>query len=297
MLSKLRSFASLSDEDIRSRREGISPQSLLSAFDKQYGVIERINSGTLSASFVAHANKNNVFLKTYIAPHGRATLEREARFLGALYSDSFSLEFRQLYEPDSNRLWLMMPVFEKNCRALHSREIVHLLNDLDLQSLSESNPGIVDVNKDNINALIDLGKTAHENLSYQGILNREVQTVTLAALNFLDREISGVQPTLCHGDLSPYNIMRYNTVPILIDWEDAFFGVKDYDYLFWLTFFENRGLYRANPLQHISIDRQVAKALLVMIVLLKCELAWRRNNWHQNSLGFNDRILEISNLN
>lgn len=297
MLSKLRSFASLSDEDIRSRREVVSPQSVLSALDKQYGVIERLDSGTLSASFVAHVDKNNVFLKTYLAPHGRATLEREARFLGGLYGESLSLEFRQLYEPDSNRLWLMMPVFEKNFRSLQPQEIVQLLRDLDLQGMHASYPDIVDVHKDNINTLIELGKSAHANLSNKNLLTREVQTVTLAALNFLDREISGVQPTLCHGDLSPVNIMRHRTSSVLIDWEDAFLGVKDYDYLFWLTFFENRGLYQANPLQHISIDRHVAKALLVMIVLLKCELAWRRNTWRQNSLGFNGRILEITNLN
>jgi hypothetical protein len=260
-------------------------------------VIESVDSGTLNASFVIQADKNSVFLKTYLAHPGRATLGREARFLGSLYSERLSLELHQLHEPDSNRLWLMMPVFEKNSRSLRPQEIVRLLNDLDLQGLLASNPDIVDVHKDNINALIDLGKSAQANLSSQGMLSREVQTLTLAALKFLDREISGVQPSLCHGDLSPLNIMRYNTSPILIDWEDAFLGVRDYDYLFWLTFFENRGFYRDNPLQHISIDRQVAKALLVMIVLLKCELARRRNNWHHNSLGFNDRILEISGLN
>lgn len=270
---------------------------MLAAIDKQYGAIECLDSGTLSASFVVHADKNSVFLKTHLATPGRATLEREARILGRLYSKDLLLEFRQLHEPDSNRLWLMMPVFEKNCRSLRSQEIVQLLNDLDLQGMHVSNPDIVDVHKDNINTLIDLGKIAHANLSNKSLLNREVQTVTLAALNLLDREISGVQPALCHGDLSPVNIMRYGISPILIDWEDAFLGVKDYDYLFWLTFFENRGLYRDNPLEHISIDRQIAKALLVMIVLLKCELAWHRNNWRQNSLSFNERILEISNLN
>lgn len=297
MLSKFRSFASLSDEDLQFRRKGVSPQSVLAATGKQYCAIEPVDCGTLNASFVIHGDKSSVFLKTYLAPSGRATLEREARFLGSLYTKNLSPEFRQLHEPVSNRLWLMMPVFEKNFRSLRPQEIVQLLNDLDLQGVHASNPDIVDVRKDNIHALINLGKSAHANLSSQNLLSREVQAVTIAALNLLDREISGVQPTLCHGDLSPLNIMRHNTSPILIDWEDAFLGVKDYDYLFWLTFFENRGLYQANPLQHISIEWHVAKALLVMIVLLKCELARLRNNWHHNSLGFNDRILEISILN
>lgn len=260
-------------------------------------MIEGVDSGTLNASFVIHTDKNSFFLKTYLAPSGRATLEREASFLGGLYSEGLSLEFRQLQESDSNRLWLMMPVFEKNYRSLQPQEIVQLLNDLNLQCIRTSYPDIVDAKKDNINTLIDLAKAAHANLSSQNLLNREVQSITLGALSFLDQEILGVQPTLCHGDLSPLNIMWHQTFPILIDWEDAFIGVKDYDYLFWLTFFENRGLYQANPLQHTSIDRRVARALLVMIVLLKCELAWRRNTWRQNTLGFNDRILEISNLN
>lgn len=296
MLNKFRSFSSLTDEELRSRREGISPRSVLAAIDKQNSVVESVDSGTLSASFVVHDDKNHFFLKTYLALPGRATLEREACFLSDLYSEDLSLEFRQLHEPDSDRLWLMMPFFEKNGRSLLPREIIQLLNDLDLQGMRVSHPDIVDVHKDNIKTLIDLGKSAYDNLSNQNLLNREVQTVTFAALNFLDREISGVEPTPCHGDLSPLNIMRFRTSPILIDWEDAFLGVKDYDYLFWLTFFENRGWYRASPLQHISIDRRMAKALLVMIVLLKCELAWRRNSWRHNYLSFDDRILEISKL-
>ena len=297
MLSKLRFNRPLSDDDLRSHREGFSPERVLASINWQDSVVERVEHGTLSASFVVHGNNQTAFLKTHLTSEGRASLEREARFLTRLYGETLSLEFQYLQEPDADRQWLMMPVFRKNPTPLLPEETVQLLNGLGMQRIRQSCPDIIDAHQDNINTLIEFGKSAHINLSSRNLLDREAQATTLAALHLLDRQIQGLQTTLCHGDLSPVNIMRYNGEPILIDWEDAFLGVTDYDYLFWLTFFENRKLYRENPLQHISIDPKVAKALLVLIVLLKCELAWRNNTWRQNSLSFNARIIEIANLN
>ena len=297
MLSKLRCFSSISHDEIGSDRGGISPSHILSSINWSDSVVERVDYGTLSAAFIAHANNKALFLKTHLDKEGRATLEKEARFLKGLYGNVFSLDFQYVYEPDSDRHWLIMPVFEKNQRPLDPQETIQLLGGLGLQCLQQTSPEIIDVNKDNIEALVNFGKRAHINLSNQDLLDRRVREITLGALSLLEREIAGIQPALCHGDLSPVNIMRHNGAPILIDWEDAFVGVVDYDYLFWLTFFDNRKLYRLNPLQHISIDKEMAKALLVMIVLLKCELGWLRNDWRGNSLSFNERILEITTLN
>jgi Phosphotransferase enzyme family len=297
LLSKLRSHSSLSDDEIRSLRKGISTDRVLACINFRESIVERVGYGTLSAAFVVHANNKAAFLKTHLTSDGRLALEREVKVLDGLYGKPLSLEFQSIEEPDSDRLWLMMPVFEKNQTSLLPEELVVLLNGLNLNHIQELQPGIINTQQDNIYRLIEDGKSAYLNLSSKNLLAREACTITHWALNLLDRRITDYQPILCHGDLSPVNILRHKGAPILIDWEDAFLGVNDYDYLFWLTFFENRKLYSTRPLQHISIDQDLAKALLVLIVLLKCELSWRRNSWQKNSLSFSDRLFEIYNLN
>jgi hypothetical protein len=296
-LSKLRCYNSFSDDEINSLRKGVSPDRVLARINIREYFVERVGHGTLSAAFVVHAYNAAFFLKTYLTPDECPTLEREAKLLDNLYGKPLSLEFHSIEEPISDRLWLIMPFFEKNPNSLRPDEVVALLNGLGLQHILELHPDIIDAEQDNIFRLIEYAQSAYVNLSNRGLLDRAARTITECALSLLEKRVADYQPTLCHGDLSPVNIMRHKGRIVLIDWEDAFLGINDYDYLFWLTFFENRKLYSTRPLQNISIDRDLAKALLVLIILLKCELSWRRNNWKNNSLSFSDRIYEIANLN
>ena len=296
MLSKLRWNNSLSDVDIQRRREEIIPDRVLSSINWHNVVVERIDQGTLSASFTVHAGMDSAFLKTHLTSEGRLTLERESQFLGLIYAEALSNRVHSLYEPDINQMWLMMPFFERNQTQLRPDEVVCLLKSLELLKVQKLNNSIINAHHDNIYTLVEIGKLAHDNLSRFNMLDRNSQRQTKDALNFLDLYLPDLQPTLCHGDLSPFNIMRHNSELIIIDWEDVFLGVADYDYLFWLSFFENRRLYQHDPLRFISIDRRIAKALLILIVLLKCEIAWRSGSWSRHTLSFNERILEISKL-
>jgi hypothetical protein len=296
LLSKLRYNNSLSDDEIRYSREGISPHRLLASINWHNFVVEKVEHGTLSASFIVTAGEYSAFLKTHLTSQDCASLEREALLLGCLYKETLSNYVQILSEPDDGRIWLMMPVFDKNIIPIEPIEVIEMIEGLSLDKIYKSNSSIIENNFDDIRVLINYGKMAYENLSILNMLDQESRVTANDALNLLDLQISSLQLVICHGDLSPPNIMRYKQEPILIDWEDAFLGVADYDYLFWLTFFENRKFYKNSPLKNISIDREIARALLVLIVLIKCELAWRGKSWMRNTLKFNDRIAEISRL-
>ncbi len=84
--------------------------------------------------------------------------------------------------------------------------------------------------------------------------------------------------------------------PVVIDWEDAFWGIEGYDYLFWLTFFDNRKYYSQKIFGKTPWGKEIEIAILILIVVLKSELSFRSNRYKENKLTFDERIVEILNL-
>jgi aminoglycoside phosphotransferase (APT) family kinase protein len=79
----------------------------------------------------------------------------------------------------------------------------------------------------------------------------------------------------CHGDLSPGNVLLNSAVSgnqsglVAIDWEDRFWGVRDYDFLYWLTFMTNARHLRSESLRIARQPHETSVALVLMIVTLK----------------------------
>ncbi len=74
----------------------------------------------------------------------------------------------------------------------------------------------------------------------------------------------------CHGDLSPRNILQNADGRfVAIDWEDRFWGVNDYDFLYWLTFMNNSSHLNRESLQISRHPRNISVAILTMIVIVK----------------------------
>jgi hypothetical protein len=100
-------------------------------------------------------------------------------------------------------------------------------------------------------------------------------------------------PVLCHGDLSNKNIMTRRGEFVFIDWEDAFWGVDDYDYCYWLTFLDQRSYYDQAPLGLNYHNLEYSKALMVMIVLMKSWISVANNSVAANKVTFDERLNEI----
>ena len=90
--------------------------------------------------------------------------------------------------------------------------------------------------------------------------------------------------------------MLKGSIPIVIDWEDAFLGFEGYDFLYWLTFFKNRKFYSRDMFDLTEFGCELGSAIMVLILVLKSELALSSGEYDVHSMSINDRLLEVINL-
>ena len=112
-------------------------------------------------------------------------------------------------------------------------------------------------------------------------------------LSFLSDKISSIPRMLCHGDYSDVNILMYNNIPIIIDWEDAFYGIPNYDYLFWLSFFNHRKYYSKEIFGMSKDARYFNIAVMIMILIIKEAMSVYNGEYKNNKLTAEDRVAEV----
>ena len=112
------------------------------------------------------------------------------------------------------------------------------------------------------------------------------------SISLLD-ELLPMQPRcICHGDLSDKNILfNISREPVLIDWEDAFWGIPGYDYLYWLTFFNHRKYYCKNVMQRCGLSQELSKAVAYLI--LKSAISYYSGSYRNNTVDMETRISEF----
>jgi hypothetical protein len=295
-----------SDAQIQDIRHAISPLIFLDKLGHKVSHYHRIDGGTLSSAFILNLSDEKIFLKTHILPDGSVTLLKEYELLDKLYSNEMSINKyiitndlsteRKIGSLLKDQLWLSMPVLDHGNRPLTPDEILDVLDKINLKLCPIPHYSTTS-GHDTIETIHSMAHGALDALSQANLLDNEAKKSVKLCLSIIENEFAKLNPTICHGDLSPANIMYFKNKPIFIDWEDSFIGFQEYDYLYWLTFFENRQYYTHQPLGKLKLDINIARATLVMIVLLKCEIAWRSNAWLKHSLNFSDRIFEVFHLN
>ena len=130
-----------------------------------------------------------------------------------------------------------------------------------------------------------------------GLINSFTYEKLKENFTLLEDIVGHFNPIICHGDLSPKNIMENDKGNIIaIDWEDAFWCFEGYDYLYWLTFYGNRKYYSNAILGHTVWTKKQEVAIMTLVIVLKCELSFRMKNYHTNKLTFDERISEILHL-
>jgi streptomycin 6-kinase len=145
--------------------------------------------------------------------------------------------------------------------AVHQRYESHI-TETDLE-------GLFDRDRD-ISALVTGARMAIDPL--EG--NIDLPDNDLARANSLLEKLRGYldsSPRVpCHGDLSPGNILQNADGDfVVIDWEDRFWGVRDYDFLYWLTFMNNSSHLNRESLQISRHPRNISVAILTMTVIVK----------------------------
>ena len=150
--------------------------------------------------------------------------------------------------------------------AVSTEDIFQLLERYQPRLLNISNY----LNRErNFQVLIDFARDAINFFMECKSLENIWSDVLHKDLELLEVFLSGMRLTISHGDVSHLNIFEANQELILIDWEDAFWGFRGYDELYWLTFLTNSKELTKLNLGKIDLDFPVCQSTLNVIVLLK----------------------------
>jgi thiamine kinase-like enzyme len=251
--------------------------------------------GTHGICFIGELAGQERFFKTHALPSGRQTLEREAAFLGATAGDRADACLIESEVGSGARIWLHMRLLRPVdvLTPPVARQVICGYEN----GLSSSFPNSSPVPKtESIALLFPEAEAGLAMLTEQRLLSQTVHDQIRGYLDRLRSNYGSWPMQLCHGDLGPGNVLADKHGPVVIDWEDAFWGIAGYDYLYWLTFFNNRQWLTPQALGHTPWGHANEVALMVVILLLKCVLSVRDCSYHKNSISFDQRLREVINL-
>lgn len=292
MLSKLARFASTSAAAITDARAHVEPISLENFYGDALDDPVRVAGGTLGVSFLARIDGQRRFFKTNAFKDGRSRLEMEFSLLEVLYGARLELERLELPDIGGSRLWIVMSALSDVPEDIAPDRIASITEGLARSLLEPRARSAVPVGDDFIR-LIEIGELALASLTNTRLLTPDTARQVKTALAVLRRAEPGLERRICHGDLGPRNIMTDADGPVVVDWEDAFCGFHGYDRLYWLTFFQNRKYMVRENLGFTALGLEFEVAVLVLVILLKCHLAFASGSNLNHSLDFEGRLREV----
>ncbi len=293
MLSKLRYDAS--ESQLNAPRQEELAEGLAALFGTELADLMPLPGGTLGICFKAKLRGQLRFFKTHAIPSGRSALRREVAFLDAVAQEAADPHLLETGDAACPRVWLHTKLLEPGAPPSPtqiSRLIVRYEAGLKEHPCLGRDVPV----EDNIHHLLAQAEEALYVLSKEGFLSVFVRDAAAAGIERLKPVLAALPLQLCHGDLGPANIMSSGDELVALDWEDVFWGVAGYDYLYWMTFFGNRKWLSQYALGNTILDRSSDISLMVVILLLKSLLSVRNGHHIHNSLSIDDRLLEVINL-
>lgn len=250
--------------------------------------------GTLGRLFSVSEAKKKKILKSYSpTEEGKSNFSKEISLLIYLYKDILDIEvFDSLLNHSPCDFFIVTHLNYPSLSIIPS-VILKLTEECD-KKLRNFLDGYLIQEKYNFKYLLQEAIKSSNKLLHLGLIDSAFEKKIKKYFFILEELANYARPVICHGDLSPMNIMTNDKENlIVIDWEDAFWGIEGYDYLYWLTFYSNRKYYSTDVLGKTIWSKEQEIAILILVIILKCELSFRWGNHHKNKLSFNDRILEI----
>lgn len=294
MLGKIAFFEADDRPDIAADRARILPalrQQLQSS--GRNAAVTPVLGGTLGICFDAEIAGEKRFLKTHLPDAAaRASLGREADILERLYGKAIVLDRFEVAVADGmSRLCLLMPALAPLTGPMQSADAAAMAREC-----SERLGGWRPDDLPSFEHYLASAKRALNTLSDRGLLEQPSATEMRGLMLLLAERLPNLPAALCHGDFGPKNIMLEGTAPRIIDWEDAFLGIAGYDYLYWLTFMENRPFLQTAAFGRTGLAPEIERAILALVVLLKSYLAVCSGAYLKHAVSAQARITEILEL-
>jgi len=287
VLSKLR-HSNLTPDALLPQPEAADFRQLGDALGLKFDEINPVIGGTMGNCFIFKASGVPAFLKTHRQVDSK-TLAKEGSVAAHAYGARIGVRMHAV----GVRLWMVCNVLEQGLQ-LSPDQAWKLTQDYRIRLVDMPNADTIVPRGDDFGLLLAAADEGAQYLVAQQAITGQCVERVKAALDLLRKY--EFDRCLCHGDLSPKNIMNQSGTPLAVDWEDTFWGVAGYDYLLWLTFFENRRYYGERVLGRTPWGHNLEIAILIMILTLKCVLSSRNNTHQGDSLTFNQRIMEVVTL-
>lgn len=255
--------------------------------------LRAVEGGTSGICFTAWVAGRELFLKTHATAEGQLRLRQEATLLGLLHGRELGV--RQLETHSPARSWLVCDRLPMLAAKLSPADLAAVVADYQLR-FARASGRVEALSLPDFEALLAAGAVALEQLARRSLLNRELEHWLEEALGGLREAAPRLPRVICHGDLGPLNLLRLDSRPVAIDWEDAFWGIHGYDQLYWLSFLENAPWMRKGWARLTGLTPQREQGLLGVIVLLKSHLALASGAYRQHRVPFAERLGEIVRL-
>lgn len=291
MLSKLRHHACGAADAQPAIGTPVDWQALAGAIGRPVTQIRPVAGGTLGLAFRAEIDGRPMFAKTHSVAEGRDALRKEVELLSLLDGEDLQVRGIETREAAGLRSWLLMKQLLPCDTERTPQDILRLTSGWQ-RVFGTARPARVPAG-DDFDLLVEEGAKALSHLREAGEFEARTAAQANALLEQLRRESRSLPRRVCHGDLGPRNIMADGARAVAVDWEDAFWGIEGYDYLYWLTFMANRRHIGDAAFGHTALQRRTEVAVLALIVLLKSELSLRNGTHRGNRVSFEQRLAEI----
>lgn len=255
-----------------------------------------VTGGTLGICFRFEAGGQRRFIKTHRPDlQCRSNLLKEGHLLSRLYGDVIHLQQIDLVVEGRPQHCLEMDELQRLPAGITPEQIRSIIADYSVRlgDLVSASGALQDYG---FGDLLREGREALGELASGGFIGSTTRDGVEGHLSTLDRGADNLNLAVCHGDLSPGNIMTDGRAPIVVDWEDAFIGVEGFDYLYWLTFIENRKYLASSAIGCTPNRREVELAILVLVVTLKSALSVRCGSYVKHRVPIEARLKEILDL-
>lgn len=294
MLSKVKHF-----NNVNYTFNKADTTNLVSALIKEFEnnnekirLIEANAGGTLGIFFIAEINGNKKFVKTHLnGEEYRNNLIKEINILSVVYGDKLKIDRKDIECQGRIQTFLIMDYLDKPSVLIDINVVENCIQYCNNKLANYSdNDRIINYTFDNV---IEEGKKSVKLLFEANKISDDVKKKCEDAINIIEGKKSYYKPIISHGDLSNVNVLEHNGELIVIDWEDALWAFDQYDFLYWLTFYSQRKYYSTNVFKSRNIDENWGKCVMVLIVLVKSALSYKRNSYLNNSISFEERLNEI----
>lgn len=294
MLDKLNYFKASSEISFANTANGIgNVADSIKALYAKSGFQIRLDpatKGTLGVTFKCYGlPEGPCFIKSHLPGKKYMDLmEKEGELLGI--ANEGRLKVKPLYfgVEDSEYLCLQMDILHE-IQEMTPVSVCNLIKEYQDKLANVTRKNMYDME-----ALWCSAWTELDNLYEKKFLSDFTYQRARKNLLHLQDSIPSLERCICHGDLSDKNIMmneaRYSVV---IDWEDAFWGCAEYDYLYWLTFFNHRRFYKCGKKVLMDIAPERAVSLMTLIIILKCAISFYSGSYRGHSMSMEKRMTEI----